>query len=158
LRVATGRYWTIVSTQREPVQACARVSEFAAQGSEPEFEEISDLVDAEASKPLAHLGAHPPKPLDRQGCEKFDLGPGQHLCEAVGLAVGARNLGHELVGGDADRAAETHPLAHRSSDRLGAPPWGPKEPLGAAEIQERFVQAQPLDERAELPKDIEDLA
>ena len=102
--------------------------------------------------------ADPPEPLDRQRVQELLLAVRRHPQQAVGLADGAGHLGEVLGAGDADRDRQpdlvAHPSPQRRADRLGIP----DQPAQPADVEERLVDRDALDQRRGVVEDLEDRA
>ena len=119
--------------RRELVLPCA--GEFAGGGD-------SDAVEAGGgSRP------DPPDPLDRQRVEEGDLVLGRDEEEPVRLSDGACDLREVLCAGDPDRHREPEALADGAAEPDGDLLGGAGDPLHAANVEEGFIDRQPLDGR-----------
>ena len=96
------------------------------------------------------LGRHradAPEPLDRQRVEEGELAVGRHDEEAIRLRDPARHLREELRPGDADGDGKPDPLADVPAQPHRDLRGGARQPLEAADVEERLVDREALDER-----------
>src|SRR6478609_6337372 len=88
--------------------------------------------------------------------KEVELGVGRHDEQAVGLRDAARDLGEELRARDAHGDGETDLLAHLSPKPSGDLEWSAGHLQQPGDIEERFVDRYPLDERGRPLEDRED--
>ena len=120
-----------------------------------ELGELPDGVDAEPVQLLGGHGADTPQPLDRQRKQELLLPVGLDDEQPVGLAHRAGDLGEELGARDPDRDGQSdlraHPLPQSHRDLLGRA----HDVAEAADLEERLVDGEPLDERRRVAEDRE---
>ena len=129
------------------------------QRDEERLVERGDLTDRAQAAVVELPGRHAPdtpQPLDGQRMEEAELVVGRHDEQAVRLRHRARHLREELRPRDADRDREADlvedPLPQASGDlrrRAG-------EPFETANVEERLVDGEPLDERRRVLEERED--
>ena len=94
-----------------------------------------------------------PQPLDRQRVEEVELAVGRHDEQPVGLGDAARDLGEELRAGDADGDRAGRPARSTSRRNRAAISTGvPGHAAQAADVEERLVDRDPLDERGRVAR------
>ena len=93
-----------------------------------------------------HL-ADAPEPFDRQRMQEAKLGVGRHDEQAVGLGDPAGHLGQELRPRDPDGDRQADPLEHLPAQLHGDLGRRARDPAQAADIEERLVDREPLDQR-----------
>ena len=129
------------------------------QVNEERLVERGDLADRSQPAIVELPGRHAPdapQPLDGQRMEEAELVVRRHDQEPVRLRHRTRHLREELRARDADRDREPDlvedPLPQPSRDlrRL------PGEPFEPANVEERLVDREPLDERRRVLEDRED--
>ena len=109
--------------------------------------ELTRGGDADAVQPDGGCRADPPDPLDRERVEKCELVPGRDEEEPVGLGDGAGDLGEVLGAGDADGDGQPQALAGAAAKAGGDLPRCAGDPLHSADVEEGFVDREPLDGR-----------
>jgi hypothetical protein len=118
--------------------------------------DVADRVDL----PLAQLGrgdrADAPEPLDRQRVQERQLLVRRDHQQSVRFADAAGHLGQELGASHPDRDRQTGLFAH-----LGAQPGRDvagraAQPAEPADLEERLVDRDALDERGGVAEDLED--
>ena len=90
------------------------------------------------------------------GCRKSSSRAGWHDEQPVGLAHGAGHLGQELRAGHADGDGQTDPVAHRGTQPGGDVDRFTGDAPQAADVEERFVDGDALDEGGGVLEDLED--
>ena len=100
--------------------------------------------------------AHAPEPLDRERVEEPELVVGRDHEQAVGLGDRARDLSQELRSGDTDRDRQPDLVEHPPPESRRDLDRRSREPLEAANVQERLVDREPLDERGRVLEHLED--
>ena len=114
------------------------------------FRKPRDLTDGRdldfAQPPCGHL-PHAPEPFDGKRVQEGELTVRWHREQPVRLRHPARHLGQELRAGDPDGDRQSHPLAHLAPQLHGDLGGRSREPLEPADVQERLVDRQSLDER-----------
>ena len=147
-----------IAVVRQRVELAARRP--AEHRHERVLRELGDLADRpDPSRPQL-LGGHradAPEPLDRQRVEEGQLAVGRHDEEAVRLRDPARHLRQELRPGDADGDGKPDPLADVPAQPHGDLRGGARQPLEAADVEERLVDREALDDRRCVVEDPEHL-
>ena len=100
-------------------------------------------------------GADAPQPLDRQRVQEGQLPVGRHDQQAVGLRHPAGHLGEELRPRDPDRDRQADALEHGAPQPHGDLHRLARDPPHAADVEERLVDRQPLDQRRGVLEDRE---
>ena len=120
--------------------------------------ELGDLADG-GDPALAELvgGDHPdtPEPFHRQGVEEGELAVGRHHQQTVGLGHAAGHLGEELGPGDPDGDGQADPLADLAPQPHGDVGRRARDPSQPADVEERLVDRQPLDQRRRVVEHLE---
>ena len=144
----TDRHAARIAVVRERVEVPPGPA--AEQGDEQRLVELRDLADGADAAAVELLAGHrpdAPEPLDRQRVEERELAVGRHDEQPVRLGDAARDLGQELRprNSDGDRQADLleHAAAQPARDLDGRP----GRSLEAADVEERLVDREPLDER-----------
>ena len=118
-----------------------------------------DLPDRRDPPAVELVGGHrpdAPEPLDRQRVEKGQLAVGLHHEQTVGLGHATCHLGEELGPGHPDRDGQTDPLEDVAPQPHGDLGGCARDPSQPADVEERFVDGQPLYQRRRLLEDLED--
>ena len=92
--------------------------------------------------------ADAPEPLHRERVQERELAVGRHHEEPVRLGDRARDLGEELRPRHPDRDRQAHPLAHVPPQARGDLGRRADAPLHPADVEERLVDRDPLDDGA----------
>jgi hypothetical protein len=100
--------------------------------------------------------ADAPQPFDWEGVKEGQLAVQRHDEQTVGLGHGAGHLGEELGPGDADRDGQTDPLEHVDAQPRRDRGGRAVHRLHPADVEERLVDRQPLDQGCRLPEHLED--
>jgi tetratricopeptide (TPR) repeat protein len=119
--------------------------------------EIAERGEAHRAQALGCLRSDAPHALDWQWIEKRGDVFGGNDHEPVRLLQIARDLGEELVGSDAGRGGQSRLLADRRADALGDRAAVAEEAAARGDVEKRFVDREPFDERREAAEDREDL-
>src|SRR6266540_4554972 len=93
-----------------------------------------------------------PEPFDRERVEEGELAVGRHHEQTVGLPDAARHLGEELRPGHAYRYAQTDALENMAAQPERDLGGCAREALQSANVEEGFVDRQPLDQRRRVFK------
>lgn len=129
--------------------------------------EVADGAHAQPFQPLQRGGPDAPQRLHRQWVQEGQLLTGPHLPNSGALDHPLRRcpwlgrhrcqLGQELAGGDAHRAAQLqlapHLIAHMMSDLYAAA----EQAQRAGDIEERLIERERFDERCHRLEDLVDL-
>ena len=121
---------------------------------------LADGAQAQRVQPLLAFGADAPQPADRQRGQ----GTSAHLVRLEdddrpsGLRRSLASLARNLFGRDADRGRQPRLGADAVLDLPGDLRRRAEQPLAAAHVEERLVQAERLDQGRERKKDFADLA
>jgi hypothetical protein len=91
-----------------------------------------------------------PEPFDRQRVEEVQLAVGRHHQQPVGLGHAAGHLGEELGPCHPDRDRQADLLEDVAPQPHGDVGGRPGDPPQAADVEERLVDRQPLDQRRGL--------
>ena len=103
---------------------------------------------------LLGLLPHAPQRADRQRVQELDHPVGRDDQQAVGLAPGRGELGHELGRGHPDRGGDALLVGDAAAQQLGDL-GRPAEPAdGSADVEERLVEGERLDQRGDRPEDL----
>ena len=112
--------------------------------------ELRDLAHGRDPAPPELLRRHPadaPEPLDRKRMQEPELVARRHEEETVRLRNAARDLGEELRPRDPDRDRQPDLLQHLAAEPRRDLDRRPGQAPQAADVEERLVDRQPLDER-----------
>ena len=99
--------------------------------------------------------ADAPQPLDRQRVQEGELAAGRHHEQAVGLGHAAGHLGQELGPRHADRDRQADALEDLAAQAHGDVHRRPGDPAHPADVEERLVDREPLDQRGRVVEDLE---
>ena len=94
-----------------------------------------------------------PEPLDRERMEEVELAVGLDDEQAVGLRDAARHLRQELRPRHPDRDRQADPLAHVATQPRRDLRGRSRQPLHPANVEERLVDRERLDERRRVLED-----
>ncbi len=112
--------------------------------------EPGHLADRDDAALVQLRGGHrpdAPQPLDRQRVQEGELAVGRHDEQAVGLGHAAGHLGQELRPRDADGDRQADLLEHLAAQPHGDLGRRARDPAQPADVEERLVDREPLDER-----------
>ncbi len=156
LALGAGAYRPLVDPPRALPEHPAPLPEAGEQSVEGQGAQLGDGRDAELGEGPLRRRTDAVQPAHRQRCEEgLDLVRPDHR-QAVGLAVVGGDLGHQLVGGDADRDRQPPLFAHPTADVLGDRGCAREGPQVLAEVEEGLVERERLDERGVGAVDGED--
>ena len=116
---------------------------------------LADGRDPDGVEPGGGDPAHPPQPLDREGMEEAELLVRRHHEQAVRLRDPARDLGEELRPRHADRDRQADALEHVPAQPRGDLGRRAGEPPQPANVEERLVDREPLDQRGRVLEHLE---
>jgi hypothetical protein len=134
--------------QRGQVRPGGR-AERALQGRHRGGGQVADGVQPEPRQHVGGLVPHPPQRPDRQRVQEgHDVG-GRDDEQPVGLAPRRGQLGDELGGGDAHRAGDALLVLDGGADPLADLRRRAEPALRAADVQERLVERDRLDQRGD---------
>ena len=105
------------------------------------------------------LGGHAtdaPQALDRQRMQEVELAIRRHEEEPVRLGDRTRDLGEELRARDPDRDRQPDPLAHGTPEEIAVKLRRAGDAAQPADVEERLVDREALDERRGVAEDRED--
>lgn len=88
--------------------------------------------------------------------EEAELGAARDHQQSVGLGHSAGYLGEELGAGDPDGDGQPDPLADLAPQACGDLDGRPRVALQPADVEERLVDRDPLDQRCGLVEHLED--
>jgi hypothetical protein len=112
--------------------------------------ELADRRDPGGPEALLGPRPHTREPPGLERRQERGFGPGRYHDEPAGLAPVARNLGHDLAGGDADRARQARRRPHRRLHRLGHHACSQEVARHLAQVEVPLVEPRPLDGRHDL--------
>ena len=95
-------------------------------------------------------GPDAPEPFDRKRMEERELAVGRDDEEPVGLGNPARDLGEELRPRHTDRDRQADLLSHLLPQAHGDLGRRSHAPLHPADVEERLVDREPLDDRSRV--------
>ena len=118
--------------------------------------QFSDRGNPKVGKLSKRHRPNAPEVPNRKGMEKVQLRAGRDDEGAVRLRYAARDLGQELRLRPSHGHRQTGFLPHALSDRLRNRGRRPEEMDGTADVNECLVDGYRLNERTEIPEDVED--
>ena len=111
---------------------------------------LADRGDAAVAQLRGRDRPHAPEPLDRERVEEGQLAVGWHDEQSVRLGHATRHLGEELGPGHADRYGQADPVLDLTPQPRRDLRGGAGDPAEAADVEERLVDREPLDERCRV--------
>jgi hypothetical protein len=119
---------------------------------------LPDRVQPDGVQLLRGHRPDAPQTFHRQRMEETQLVLDGHHQQPVGLAQGTRHLREVLRAGDADRDGQPDLLSHVDAELLRDDRRGAADASQAADLEERLVDRDALDDGRGVVEDVEDIA
>ncbi len=147
-----------VDAPGEVVQALAgRVADDPGEHVDRGVGEVADRVVPAVAQHLLGLAADAPQRRDRERMQERDRLVARNHQQAVGLGKTRRELRDELRGRRPDRADQTGLFEHAGAQERRHLHRRPEDRPRAGDVEERLVDAEPLDVRGQVVADRHDL-